>query len=117
MALTGLVNLSTALIPPDQPEMVPSSVTKMKRAAPKSEPPLKTIPVGADGGTPPTGGGTVTTSASFWPAPLYSVETPVPLSATHQGLVALRARPHGLTRFGSVTGASPGISETRLVCW
>src|SRR6266513_401667 len=117
MALTGLVNLRTALVPAVQPEMVPSSVTKMKCAPPKSELPLKTIPVGADGGTPPKGGGTVTTSGIFWPAPVYSVETPVPLSATHQGLVALAVRPHGLTRSGSVTGARPGISETRLVCW
>jgi hypothetical protein len=44
------------------------------------------------------------------------VETPVPLSATHAGLVALKAMPHAFTRFGSTVAAHPGTSETRFVC-
>ena len=60
-----------------QAEIVPSSLAKMKRAGPesvplsttKSAPPANTIPVGALGGLPSEGGGTVTTSAFFTPAP------------------------------------------------
>src|ERR1041384_266946 len=103
----------TALVPALQPEIVPSSVTKMKRSPKKSALPLKTVPVGAEGGVPPGGTGMVTTNGTIAPAPLYSVATPVPLSATHHGLVALRASPQGLTRWGSVVAASPGTSETR----
>ena len=44
-----------------------------------------------------------------------SVDRSVPLSATHHGLVALRARPQPLTRFGSVAAAAPGTSETSRV--
>src|SRR5204862_6604583 len=99
-------------VPPLQAAMVPSSVTKIKRAPPKSGLPLKTIPVGVAAPV----GGIVTVNASFCPAPLYSVETPVPLSATHHGLVELDVRPHGLTRLGSVSAANPGTSETRFVC-
>ena len=103
-----------------QAETVPSSVTKINRAGlpevtSKSELPLKTAPVGAAGLLPPEGGGMVTTKGTIWPVPLYSVETPVPLSATHHGLVELRARPQGFTRLGSVVAASFGISETRSV--
>src|SRR3954470_10413877 len=105
-----------ALVPLLQPEIVPSSVSKMKRSPKKSEPPLKTTPVGEAGGVPPGCTGIVTTSGTIPPEPLYSVETPVPLSATHHGLLELRASPQGLTRFGSVVGAIPGTSDTRLVC-
>src|SRR5262245_15650906 len=80
--------------------------------------PLKTIPVGVEvvpAGLP-AGGGIFTSSPSLAPVPSYSVEKPVPLSLTHQGLVALAARPQGLTSFGSITGAETAPSETRLVC-
>ena len=42
--------------------------------------------------------------------------TRVPSSDTQNGLVAVNDMPHGFFRFGSVTAASPGISETRLIC-
>src|SRR5260221_6485812 len=109
------------------PEIVPSSVLKMNRATPDVVPlettkpvvPLKTTPVGAavvPAGLPP-GGGTVTTSGIGVPAPLYSVEKPVPLSEIQNGEVGLCTIPQGLTRCGSVTLATPGKSDTKLVCW
>ena len=60
-------------------------------------------------------GGIVTTNGRGAPLPSYRVETPLPLSATHHGLVGDRVNPQGLTRFGSTVGATPGRSETRLV--
>src|SRR5262245_61649690 len=69
--------------------------------------PEKTAPVG-----PPS---TPTTNGLMEIEPLlvmYRVDWSVPLSATHHGLVALRARPQPLTRCGSVTAAAPGTSET-----
>src|SRR5438128_2160606 len=85
-----------------QADIVPSSVAKMKKAeldTPFSETTkssesvllkgLKTTPVGAavvPAGLP-AGGGIVTTNGIALPSPLYSVETPAPLSDTHQGLV------------------------------
>src|SRR5436309_11862456 len=100
-----------------QPEIVPSSVLKMKRAAPdtpflettKPLVPLKTTPVGAatvPSGLP-LGGGIVTTSGAPGgkgvPAPLYSVMTPVPLSAIQKGVVGPCTMPHELTKLGSWT--------------
>src|SRR5438552_17170341 len=84
------------------PEIVPSSLAKRKRAGPevvplvttKLVPPLNTVPVGAPG--------TFTTRDCGVPLPLYRVETAVSLSATHQGLVPLRAMPQAFTRWGSV---------------
>src|SRR5260370_4418765 len=114
-----------------QPDIVPSSVAKMKRLGPdpplpvttKSLVPLKTLPVGAAGGVPPVGGGMVTTSGiggeptwSAVPSPLYTVATPAVLSQTHQGLVGLWDSPQGFFKFRSVNLAIPAISETRLVC-
>src|SRR5512147_26190 len=106
--------------PEFQPEIVPSSVTNRKRAVlpgTSSKPvvPLKTVPVGTPGSLP-VAGGTVTTSDCATPAPLYRVESPVPLSAAHHGVVELRERPQGLTRFGSVNVAMPDWSETRFAC-
>src|SRR6266487_1352349 len=99
-----------------QPDIVPSSVAKMKRLGPETPPsvttkplvPLKTLPVGAEL-VPPAGGGMVTTSGDApgdngltgVPFPSYRVDTPVPLSEIHQGLVELCDRPQGLTRFES----------------
>src|SRR5215467_15465191 len=100
-----------------QPEIVPSSVAKMNRlgaetpfsVTTKSLVPLKILPVGAEvvpAGLP-FGGGMVTTSGeptgNGVPSPLYSVDTPLPLSETHQGVAGPCERPQGLTRFGSVT--------------
>jgi hypothetical protein len=72
--------------------MVPSSVAKIKEAAPeaapflttKSEELLKTIPVGVLAPETPVGSGTVTTKAWGAPVPSYSVAFPVPLSAIRQ---------------------------------
>src|SRR4026207_1319739 len=66
---------------------------------------LKTVPVGAPA--------TVTTSPCFCPSePRYRVDLLVPLSETHHGEVAEEVSPQALTRSGSVTGATPGWSET-----
>jgi hypothetical protein len=72
--------------------------------------PAKIAPVG-----PPS---TPTTSGLIEivvPLLMYSVDLSVPLSATHHGLVGLRVSPQPLTRFGSVSAAAPGTSETRFV--
>src|SRR5258706_142308 len=103
--------------PEFQPEMVPSSLANRNRAGPwaaalvttKPVPGLKTMPVGAPG--------TVTVRDPFAPVfPLYRVESPLPLSATHQGEVLLAASPQGLTSAVSKTSAATAPSETRL-CW
>src|SRR6266568_828801 len=110
-----------------QPEIVPSSVAKMKNDLPEFAPfettksfvALKTSPVGAaivPAGLP-AGGATVTTSATAVPSPLYSVVTPAPLSETQNGLVDEAVMPHALTRFGSVVCANPGMFDTRFVWW
>jgi hypothetical protein len=104
-----------------QAEMVPASESKMNLAGirPMFVPSLKpfealnTWPVGAPIGTVNTSG-TMPNGAPPVP-PEYSVARPVPLSATHSGVVGPVARPHGLTRLGSVSCATPGRSLTRLV--
>ena len=60
------------------------------------------------------GAGMVATKATTAPAPVYSVEVPVPLLPTQKGLVALKPLPQGFTRFGSTLSATPGRSENRL---
>src|SRR3954464_11849884 len=106
---------------PAQDAITPSSVEKIKRGLPTTMLfGLNTTPVGADGGAPPAAGGIVTikgpgVTGCGVPLPLYKGEAPVPLSATHHGLVADLVSPHGLTRLASVTGARPGRSETRLL--
>ena len=87
------------------PEIVPSSVQKRKLAAfPVATgkdvvvfamTPLTAPPVGL------VGMGIVTTSATAAPVVPYSVEVPEPLLPIQNGLVAVVAKPHGLTRFGS----------------
>src|SRR5258708_1384487 len=100
-----------------QPEIVPSSVLKMKRAGPEAAPlettkplvPLKTTPVGAATGPAglALGGGAVTTiggpggGGKGGPGPLYSVLTPVPLSAIQKGVAGPCTMPQELTRLGS----------------
>src|SRR5882724_665520 len=110
-----------------QPEIPPSSLAKMKRLDPDTLPfetgnspvPLKTMPVGA-AIVPPPAGGMITTrgwpTGAGFPEPSYSVLTPVALSATQRNVGCATARPQGLTKFGSVTGARPGMSDTRFVC-
>jgi len=76
---------------------------------------LNTWPVGAE-----SIGGRVTVSGTCWTEPpprpmLYRVETLVPLSATHSGVVGPRARPHAFFRLGSISCAAPLMLETRLV--
>src|SRR5215471_17304005 len=102
-------------------------MNRLEKDVPFSEtlnPPLllKITPVGADvvpAGLP-IGGGMVTTSGeavgNALPFPLYNVETPVPLSATHQGVVGPCTNPQEFTRLGSVNCATPVRSETRFVC-
>src|SRR6478736_5883806 len=110
------VPLSTAMIafvgstPGFQPEMEPSSLTKMKRAGNevpffvtwKKFVPLKTCPVGLPPSLFRAAVGIVTISERAVPSRLYSVETPVPLSLTQIGPFADGAdMPQGLTRFES----------------
>src|SRR5215467_9223290 len=87
----------------------------MKRAWPLFPPsetakspatPLNTVPVG-----PPA---TVTVSACFAPAPLYSVDVFVPLFDVHHGVVGPATRPQPFTRFESAAAALPVLSATRL---
>ena len=110
--------MSAAAEPPRHARIIPSSLEKMKFAGASaglavvattklSGMPAKTAPVG-----PPS---TPTTSGLIPPALVYRVDRSVPLSATHHGLVALRASPQPLTRFGSVAAAAPGTSETSRV--
>src|SRR5713226_6935537 len=109
-ATTALVAFTAGL----QPTMVPLSVAKMNRLGAEAVPfvttkplvPLKTTPVGAL-----PDGGMLTVRASFAPEPLYSVLLSVPLSETHQGLVALRARPQALTRLESVAFVTRSVRE------
>jgi hypothetical protein len=66
---------------------------------------LKTVPVGP---------GCVVTTSGVCAGPLfvvYSVLVDVPLLETHSGVVGPKEMPHGFTRCGSVTGATPGWSE------
>src|SRR6266851_6720647 len=121
-AIMACVPLTVGL----QPRMVPSSVAKRNGGDPdlplaattNSPVPLNTRPVGVPPPVGFVGDGIVTTrgaaTGKAWPRPLYSVETPLPLSATQKGEVGLNARPQGLTRFGSVNRATPAISETRF---
>src|SRR5260370_23800429 len=128
-----------------QPEMVPSSVAKMKtEGLPAGLPllrrksnglPLYTMPVGVDGvpGAAKPGGGTTTkllvvrlaSTAIFWGFPLPSSRVDVPelLLAIHHGLptipfgctVGERVSPQEFFRLGSVWAAMPGMSEMRFV--
>ena len=74
----------------------------------------------AVGGTIPPGSGSLTRSGVAGcgtPVPSYSVEQPVALSDIQNGLAAgVNATPHAFCSTGSVLGATPGISEVRLVC-
>src|SRR6266498_1273784 len=105
-----------------QARMVPDSVAQMNRAGAvtpsaltvKPGWPSNTLPVGAPGRPPtrrPIAGRLPFT------APLYNVETSVPLPATQTGVAGPAAIPHAFTRLESVRMARPGTSDTRLVWW
>src|SRR5580700_3502517 len=127
-----------------QPEIVPSSVAKIKAAAwPAGVPlfsrksvglPLNTTPVGADcvpAGAKP-GGGTVmkfpeappdsVKMLAGFPVPVNRLEVPELLLPIQKGLPARagvveeRVSPQGFFRLGSMVGAIPTMSETRFVC-
>src|SRR5579862_4152371 len=87
-----------------QPLMVPSSVAKIKIADEplilKSDVPLKTMPVGVPGPSPPAVG-METLRGTLLPSPLYSVDQPEPLSLIHHGEVGLLTKPQALTTRGS----------------
>src|ERR1700730_17214650 len=117
-----------------QPAMTPSSVANKNRAGPEtpfsdtakpSYVGLNTMPSGVPTAPGPAegGAGIVTTSWCLpgpgWglPCPSYKVVTPVALSETEIGRPGAVEVPQELRRFGSVCRATPGISETRLVCW
>src|SRR3974390_3806796 len=106
----------TAVAPPFQPVMVPSSAEKMKLAlvplgSRKAVPALKTWPVGVP--FLPPAPGTVTTRGVIAPEPLYRVDVPVPVFELQKGLVPLMGTPQGLTTLGAGTSATPGWSATR----
>src|SRR5215471_17662838 len=71
---------------------------------------LNTCPVGFPPGDPPAMGIT-TSSWSFPPVALYSVESDVPLSLTQSVPPELNASPHALTRFGSTVVAPSDASS------
>ena len=67
---------------------------------------LATSPVG-----PPA---TVGLSASAAPVVVRTDARSVPLSAIHQGDVAVASRPHAFTTYGLVLAARPGMFDARL---
>ncbi len=109
-----------------QAEMVPSSLANRKRAGAvvpprvmtKSVVGLATRPEGAAG---PEAPGRATTSGPGvvgWaiPSPSYRVASPVPLSATHHGVVGSASSPQEFTRLASTCSAATAPSDTRLRC-
>ena len=78
--------------------------------------PVGVPPVGSTGVGMFTTSGLIVTGALFAPGTRYSVDRPALLSEIQNGLPVLSEMPHALTRFGSVTAAAPGRSDTRLVC-
>src|SRR6266436_3219700 len=107
-----------------QPEMEPSSLTKMKRAGReipffvtwKNGVVFLTCPVGLPPPLFRAAVGIVTISERAVPSCPYRVETPVPLSLTQ--IVPFGAEtdmPQGLTRFGSTCCATPAMSDWKFV--
>src|SRR6266446_1638997 len=105
------------------PEMEPSSLTKMNRAGSevpffvtwKNEVLFMTCPVGFPVPRFRAPLGIVTISEEAVPSWWYRVETPVPLSLTQIVPFAETDMPQGLTRFGSICCATPGISDWKFV--
>src|SRR5215813_6933609 len=94
------------------PRMEPLSVAHMNVAErplirTNCESVYPTMPVGAPA--------TTTSRDCLTPAPLYTVDQSLPLSDTHHGLDPAVAIPHPLTSLPSITGASPGSLDTRIV--
>src|SRR5215468_3893358 len=128
MALPARFLRITALgfTPGFQPAIVPSSVTNRKMdfalgPARNSLVGLKTVPVGADVPVP-SGVGIVTTSGldapggtKGAPTALYTVETPEPLSETHQGPPLPRERPHAFKSFESMFAAEEEVLDESAV--
>ena len=111
-----------------QPSIVPFSVSNMNTDEPECPClSLTANPDWAELNTCPVGAApvTLTTRPALFTdvavAPVYSVALSEPLSATHSGepgaafVPGDAARPHALTKSGSVSGALPGWSETRLI--
>ena len=86
-----------------QPEMIPASLANRNRSLWKELPPLNTVPVGAPWGI-------VTTRPCLAPVALYRVDLPVPLSATHHGLVGARLKPQPFTRSESVASLTSTLT-------
>src|SRR2546427_13007512 len=108
---------------PLNPEIVPSSAAKIKRAGlvpallvtTKPVPPLNTTPVGVPCWSPAPG-----TVKVAWMAPvptLYSVVRPVPLSAIHHGVVGPVTSPQTVTTLISSRshGTAPVGTKLRWV--
>src|SRR5713226_8869077 len=109
-----------------QASIAPFSEAKMNSAEPEwpaaswtkkpARSGLNTCPVGA----PEVMFTTRTWATESAVAPANSVVLPEPLSDTHSGepgawsVPGVAARPHALSRSGSVNGATPGMSDTRL---
>src|SRR5690242_19368687 len=111
----GLIAPSTAAGEIDgfHPRIVPSSVEKMKTAAADAVPFVTSKPVPMFATAPVGAFFTSTVRGTLLPFARYSVETFVPLSATHQGDVGVDVSPHALTRFMSWSAATSAWSETR----
>src|SRR3954468_11230189 len=77
---------------------------------------LETVPVGRPPGMVTVCGLGVRATGAPPTSPRMSCVVRVPLLATQKGLDEVAVMPHGLTSSGSRTGASPGVSEMRLVC-
>src|SRR6266567_6937402 len=118
--------LPVAPTPGFQASITPFSEAKMNSAEPEwpaaswtkkpARSGLNTWPVGA----PEVMFTTRTWATELEVAPANSVVLPEPLSDTHSGepgawsVPGVAARPHALSRSGSVNGATPGMSDTRL---
>src|SRR5688572_18959556 len=75
-----------------------------------------TVPVGRPPGMVTVCGLGLRTTGAPATSPRINWVVLVPLFATQNGLVAADEIPHGFTRSGSSTGASPAESEIRFVC-
>src|SRR5260370_36221266 len=106
--------------------IAPFSEAKMNSAAPEVPAASWTKkPVRSGLNTWPVGAPEVMFTTRTWAtgpgaAPANTVVLSEPLSDTHSGdpgtwsVPGVAARPHALSRSGSVSGATPGMSETRL---
>jgi hypothetical protein len=77
---------------------------------------LPTIPVGKPPGTVTRERPGFFTRGLPRTSPRKRLELLVPLLDTQNGLVPLKAIPHGFISVGSWIGANPGMSDIKLVC-